>query len=113
MSRLFVTGDGSWGVIQEDEFAIMPCDFFTGEDWETLDYAADRDKIHVATITMLNKILERGVEGGFAVWQDIPDLLLELSNLITELSFSEDSIAQVVQPRLRSVSLRLREGLGF
>ena len=113
MSRLFVSGDGSWGIIQEDDFAIMPCDDFTGEDWDSLDNAPDSDKIHVATITMLNKILERGVEDGFAVWQDIPDLLLELSNLITELSFSEDGIAQVVEPRLRLVSLRLREGLGF
>ncbi len=113
MSRLFVTGDGSWGVIQEDEFAIMPCDFFTGEDWEALDNAPDSDKIHVATITMLNKLLKFGSTDNFAVWQDIPDLFLELSNLITELSFSEDSIAQVVEPRLRSVSLRLREGLGL
>ncbi len=113
MSRIFVTGDGSWGVIQEDEFAIMPCDNFTDGDWEDLDNAPDRDKIHVATITMLSKILENGIEDGFAVWQDIPDLLLELSNLVTELSFSEDSIAQVVEPRLRLVSLRLREGLGL
>jgi len=113
MSRLFVSGDGSWGVIQEDEFAIIPCDFFTGEDWETLDNAADSDKMHVATIIMLNKLLQFGTADSFAMWQDIPDLFIELSNLITELSFSEDSIAQVVQPRLRSVSLRLREGLGF
>ena len=113
MSRLFVTGDGTWGVIQEDEFAIIPCDNFTGEDWEALDNAPDSDKIHVATIIMLNKLLQVGATDNFAVWQDIPDLLLDLSNLVTELSFSEDSIAQLVEPHLRSVSLRLREGLGL
>jgi len=47
-SRLYVTGDGSWGVINEDEFALVNCAMWTNQDFEELDSAPDSEKLSVA-----------------------------------------------------------------
>jgi len=114
MSRMFVTADGSWGVITEEDFMILPCDSFSPADWASIDEASDSDKMDIALLSLLNNTYDPSrSEEEFALWQDIPAVLDTLSRLITELSFSEDSIAKVVEPRLREVSLQLREGLGL
>ena len=114
MSRMFVTADGSWGVINEDDFMIMPCDSFTDADWANIDEAADSEKMSIALLSLLNNTYNPSKsDEEFALWQDIPAVLDTLSRLVTELSFSEDSIAQIVEPRLREVSLQLREALGL
>ena len=114
MSRMFVTADGSWGVITEEDFMILPCDSFVDSDWANMDEASDSEKMDVALLTLLSKTYDpNNPDVEFSLWQDIPAVLDTLSRLITELSFSEDSIAQVVEPRLREVSLQLREALGL
>lgn len=62
-SRLYVTGDGAWGVIDEDSFALVNCAMWTNEDFQELDDAADSDKLAVAkeiaervTLEVLNEI---------------------------------------------------------
>lgn len=47
-TRLYVTGDGSWGVIDENEFAIVDCSMWTGADFNELDEACDSEKLQVA-----------------------------------------------------------------
>jgi hypothetical protein len=47
-SRLYVTGDGAWGVIDEDEFDILNCAMWTTEDFDELDSASDSQKLAVA-----------------------------------------------------------------
>ena len=47
-SRLYITGDGSWGVIDEQEFAIINCEGWTAEDFNALDDEADSQKLALA-----------------------------------------------------------------
>lgn len=47
-SRLYVTGDGEWGVIDEESFALVNCSMWTNEDFEELDGAANSDKLATA-----------------------------------------------------------------
>lgn len=47
-TRLYVTGDGAWGVIDEDEFAIVDCSMWSSKDFEELDSACDSDKLLTA-----------------------------------------------------------------
>jgi hypothetical protein len=111
---MFVAGNGSWGVIDEEDFMILPCDSFGDADWANIDEASDGDKMSIALLSLLNNTYNpANAEEEFALWQDVPAVLDTLSRLITELSFSEDSIAQIVEPRLREVSTKLRQGLGL
>lgn len=62
-SRLYVTGDGAWGVIDEEQFALINCAMWTNEDFADLDDAADSEKMAVAkaiaervTLEVLNDI---------------------------------------------------------
>lgn len=114
MSRMFVTADGSWGVINEDDFMILPCDSFTEADWSNLDEASGSEKIDVALLTLLSRTYtSENAEEEFALWQDIPAVLDTLSRLITELSFADTIFATVVEPQLREVSVKLRQALGL
>lgn len=47
-TRLYVTADGAWGVINEDEFAIVNCSMWTADDFNELDEACDSDKLKTA-----------------------------------------------------------------
>lgn len=47
-SRLYVTGDGSWGVIDENEFALIDCSMWSSRDFDELDGACDSEKLQVA-----------------------------------------------------------------
>lgn len=114
MSRIFVTADGTWGTITDENFMVVPTDSFTDADWATLDDAPDSDKIDIALLALLNNTYDPSkAEDEFALWQDVPALLVRLSRLITELSFSEDGIAKLVEPQLRETSLQLQQALGL
>lgn len=59
--RLFVTSDGTWGVIDEENLAIVNCTLWTAEDFEMLDAAPASEKISLAvaiTDRITREILE-------------------------------------------------------
>lgn len=109
MARLYVTGDGAWGVIEEDAFAIVACDNFTNNDWMALDDAGDSDKLSVAITTALVH-----AETATPFWDDIPYLLDQADDRLTELSFA-DNLADVreAEARLRALVADIRLGLGL
>lgn len=99
MARLFVTTDGFWGRIVEDEFLILNCDKFTDLDWLALDEAPDSEKLPVALGAYLNSVDD---PASLPMWDDVPDILKNLSDGVTELSFAN------TQPQISEAERKLR-----
>lgn len=99
MARLFVTADGSWGRIVEEEFLVVNCDNFTNLDWQSLDEAPDSEKLPVALGAYLNTLTPLSE---VTMWDDVPDLLKALSDGVTELSFAN------TQPQISEAERKLR-----
>jgi hypothetical protein len=60
-TRLYATADGAWGVINEEEFAIVNCSMWTSEDFQEMDNACDSEKLTTAlaiTDRITKEILE-------------------------------------------------------
>lgn len=109
MARLYVTGDGAWGVIEEDRFAIVACDNFSASDWQNLDEASNGDKLSVAVTTAIVN-----AETPVPFWDDIPFLLDQVDDRLTELSFAESIVdIREAEARLRNLVADIRLGLGL
>ena len=102
--RMYVSGDGAWGVIQESDFAIirvseMPVKFF-----DQLDSEPDSTKLDLAMNAKWASDKDRGLS--LAQWHEVPETL-------SRLRFLLDSPDGPTKGQLEEIYLDLRDGLGF
>jgi hypothetical protein len=102
--RMFVTGDGSWGVIHEQEFAIIRVSDFPVSFFEAMDSEPDSLKLDLAMNAKWAVDKEQGLS--LAQWHEVPDTL-------SRLRFLLDSSDGPTKGQLEEIYLDLRDGLGF
>jgi hypothetical protein len=102
--RMYVTGDGSWGVIHEQEFAIIRVSDFPVSFFEAMDSEPDSLKLDLAMNAKWAVDKEQGLS--LAQWHEVPDTL-------SRLRFLLDSSDGPTKGQLEEIYLDLRDGLGF
>ena len=102
--RMYVTGDGSWGVIHEQEFAIIRVSNFPVSFFEAMDSEPDSLKLDLAMNAKWAVDKEQGLS--LAQWHEVPDTL-------SRLRFLLDSPDGPTKGQLEEIYLDLRDGLGF
>ena len=102
--RMYVTGDGSWGVIHEQEFAIIRVSDFPVSFFEAMDSEPDSLKLDLAMNAKWAVDKEQGLS--LAQWHELPDTLSRLRLLL-------DSADGPTKGQLEEIYTDLRDGLGF
>jgi hypothetical protein len=102
--RMYVTGDGSWGVIHEQEFAIIRVSDFPVSFFEAMDSEPDSLKLDLAMNAKWAVDKEQGLS--LAQWHEVPETL-------SRLRFLLDSSDGPTKGQLEEIYLDLRDGLGF
>jgi hypothetical protein len=102
--RMYVTKDGTWGVIREEEFAIIRVNDFPVSFFEAMDSEPDSMKLDLAVNAKWVVDKEQGLS--LAQWHEVPDTLSRLRFLI-------DSPEDPTKGQLEEIYLDLRDGLGF
>lgn len=102
--RMYVTGDGSWGVIREEEFAVIRVTDFPVNFFDEMDSEPDSMKLELAINTKLAVDKNQGLS--LAQWHEVPDTL-------SRLRFLLDSSEGPTKGQLEEIYLDLRDGLGF
>ena len=102
--RMFVSGDGSWGVIQESDFAIIRVSDLPVSFFDQLDSEPDSMKLDLAVKAKLASDQDRGLS--LAQWHEVPETL-------SRLRFLLDSPEGPTRGQLEEIYLDLRDGLGF
>lgn len=102
--RLFATSDGAWGVIREEEFAIIRVDDLPVGFFEDIDNGSDSEKLAIALETRLAKDKKDGLS--LARWHEIPDIL-------SRIKFHLDSGTTPHKGQLEEIYIDLRDALGF
>lgn len=102
--RMYVTGDGSWGIIHEQEFAIIRVSNFPVSFFEAMDSEPDSLKLDLAMNAKWAVDKEQGLS--LAQWHEVPDTL-------SRLRFLLDSPDGPTKGQLEEIYLDLRDGLGF
>jgi hypothetical protein len=101
---MYVTKDGTWGVIREEEFAIIRVNDFPVSFFEAMDSEPDSMKLDLAVNAKWVVDKEQGLS--LAGWHEVPDTLSRLRFLI-------DSPQDPTRGQLEEIYLDLRDGLGF
>jgi len=101
---MYVTGDGSWGVIHEQEFAIIRVSDFPVSFFEAMDSEPDSLKLDLAMNAKWAVDKEQGLS--LAQWHELPDTLSRLRLLL-------DSADGPTKGQLEEIYTDLRDGLGF
>jgi len=102
--RMFVSKDGSWGVIREEEFAILRVNDFPVNFFDELDAEPDSMKLDLAINTKWAVDKKQGLS--LAQWHEVPETL-------SRLRFLLDSSEGPSKGQLEEIYLDLRDGLGF
>jgi hypothetical protein len=102
--RLYATSDGAWGVIREDEFAIIRVNDLPLSFFDDLDEAPDSIKLQVALEARALKDQKDGLS--LARWPEVPATL-------SRLRFLLDSPEGPTKGQLEEIYTDLRDGLGF
>jgi hypothetical protein len=102
--RMFVSKDGAWGVIREEEFAIIRVTEFPVNFFDEIDAEPDSMKLDLAINTKLAVDQKRGLS--LASWHEVPETL-------SRLRFLLDSTDGPSKGQLEEIYLDLRDGLGF
>lgn len=102
--RMYVTKDGSWGVIREEEFAIVRVSDFPVSFFDQMDNEPDSMKLDLAINTKWAVDQKQGLS--LAQWHEVPETL-------SRLRFLLDSPGGPSKGQLEEIYLDLRDGLGF
>ena len=102
--RMYVTKDGTWGVIREEEFAIIRVNDFPVSFFEAMDSEPDSMKLDLAVNAKWAVDNQQGLS--LAGWHEVPETLSRLRFLI-------DSPQDPTRGQLEEIYLDLRDGLGF
>jgi len=102
--RMYVSGDGSWGVIQESEFAIVRVSDFPVSFFDQLDSEPDSMKLQLAMAT--KQLVDQKQGLSLAQWHEVPETL-------SRLRFLLDSPDGPTKGQLEEIYTDLRDGLGF
>jgi hypothetical protein len=102
--RLYATADGAWGVIREEEFAIIRVNDLPLSFFDDLDEAPDSIKLQVALEARAIKDQKDGLS--LARWPEVPATL-------SRLRFLLDSPEGPTKGQLEEIYTDLRDGLGF
>jgi hypothetical protein len=102
--RMYVTKDGSWGVIREEEFTIVRVTDFPVSFFDQMDSEPDSMKLELAIGTKWAVDQKAGLS--LAQWHEVPDTL-------SRLRFLLDSPDGPTKGQLEEIYLDLRDGLGF
>jgi len=102
--RMYVSGDGAWGVIQESEFAIVRVSDFPVKFFDQMDSEPDSMKLSLAMEAKLAVDKDSGLS--LAQWHEVPETLSRLRFLI-------DSPRDPTKGQLEEIYIDLRDGLGF
>ena len=102
--RMFVSKDGSWGVIREEEFAIVRVSDFPVSFFEAIDSEPDSMKLDLAINAKWEVDKEQGLI--LASWHEVPETL-------SRLRFLLDSTDGPTKGQLEEIYTDLRDGLGF
>ena len=102
--RMFVTKDGAWGVIREEEFAILRVSDFPVSFFDQMDSEPDSMKLELAIGTKWAVDQRQGLS--LASWHEVPETL-------SRLRFLLDSSDGPTKGQLEEIYLDLRDGLGF
>jgi hypothetical protein len=101
---MFVSKDGSWGVIREEEFAIVRVTDFPVNFFDEIDAEPDSMKLDLAINTKWAVDKKQGLS--LAQWHEVPETL-------SRLRFLLDSSDGPTKGQLEEIYLDLRDGLGF
>jgi hypothetical protein len=101
---MYVSGDGSWGVIQESEFAIVRVSDFPVSFFDQLDSEPDSMKLQLAMAT--KQLVDQKQGLSLAQWHEVPETL-------SRLRFLLDSPDGPTKGQLEEIYTDLRDGLGF
>lgn len=102
--RLYATSDGTWGVIREEEFAIIRVNDLPTSFFDDLDNGSDSEKL---AITLEARALKDQKDGlSLARWHEVPATL-------SRFRFLLDSPEGPTKGQLEELYLDLRDGLGF
>lgn len=102
--RMYVSGDGSWGIIQESEFAIVRVSDFPVSFFDQMDSEPDSMKLNLAMAT--KRVIDKNQGLSLAQWHEVPETL-------SRLRFLLDSPVEPTRGQLEEIYLDLRDGLGF
>jgi hypothetical protein len=102
--RLYVTGDGAWGVIDESLFTIIRVDEMPVKLFDELDAEPDSSKLELAISSKWATDRDRGLS--LATWHEVPETL-------SRLRFLLDSPEGPTKGQLEEIYTDLRDGLGF
>ena len=102
--RLYATADGTWGVIHEDDFAIVRVNDLPVAFFDELDSASDSEKLPLVLEARAIKDEQDGLS--LARWHEIPATL-------SRFRFLLDSPTPPTQGQLEELYIDLRDGLGF
>jgi hypothetical protein len=102
--RLYVTGDGAWGVVEESLFTIIRVDDMPVAFFDKLDAEPDSSKLELAISSRWKQDRDNGVS--LAQWHEVPETL-------SRLRFLLDSADGPTKGQLEEIYTDLRDGLGF
>ena len=102
--RLYATSDGAWGVIHEDDFAIIRVSDLPTSFFDDLDESPDSMKLQVALEARAIKDQKDGLS--LARWHEVPETL-------SRFRFLLDNPTPPTQGQLEELYTDLRDGLGF
>jgi hypothetical protein len=101
---MYITKGGSWGVIREEEFAIIRVSDFPVSFFDQIDAEPDSVKLELAMKTKIVVDQKQGLS--LAQWHEVPSTL-------SRLRFLLDSPQGPTKGQLEEIYLDLRDGLGF